>query len=64
MNLHLLMMICPGRTWANNTYVISENLKHKRSELNKLCHVEKVPGQIPGAQISFSQTLKDNIRSH
>ena len=37
-------------------------VKQKRSELNKLCHVEKVPGQFPGAQISFSETLKDHIR--
>ena len=37
-------------------------VKQKRSELNKLCHIEKVPGQFPGAQISFSETLKDHIR--
>ena len=37
-------------------------VKQKRSELNKLCHIEKVPGQFPGAQISFSETRKDHIR--
>ena len=37
-------------------------VKQKRSELNKQCHIEKVPGQFPGAQISFSETLKDHIR--
>ena len=37
-------------------------IKQKRSELNKLCHIEKVPGQFPGAQISFSETRKDHIR--
>ena len=37
-------------------------VKQKRSELNKLCHIEKVPGQFPGAQIPFSETLKDPIR--
>ena len=37
-------------------------VKQKISELNKLCHIEKVPGQFPGAQISFSETLKDHMR--
>ncbi|XP_028418693.1 uncharacterized protein LOC114544180 [Dendronephthya gigantea] len=37
-------------------------IKQKRSDLNKLCHVESVPGNFPGAQISFSTTLKGHIK--
>ena len=37
-------------------------IKQKRSELNKLCHVQKVPGKFPGAQVPFSDTLEDHIR--
>ena len=37
-------------------------IKQKRSDLNKLCHIEKVPGNYPGAQISFVDTLQDHIR--
>ena len=32
-------------------------IKQKRSDLNKLSHIEKVPGNYPGAQISFVDTL-------
>lgn len=36
-------------------------IKQKRSDLNKLCHIEKAPGIYPGAQISFLDTLKEHI---
>ena len=37
-------------------------IKQKRSELNNLCHVQKVLGKFPGAQVSFSDTIKNHIR--
>ncbi len=37
-------------------------IKQKKNELNKLCHIERTPGQYPGAQLSFSQTLQDHIQ--
>ena len=37
-------------------------IKQKRNELNKLCHIERTPGEYPGAQISFSETLQDHIK--
>jgi hypothetical protein len=37
-------------------------IKQKKNELNKLCHIERTPGQYPGAQLSFSQTLRDHIQ--
>ena len=36
-------------------------VKQNRSELSKLCHIEKVLRQFPGEQISFSETLKTHI---
>ena len=37
-------------------------IKQKRSDLNELFHIERIPGKYPGAQISF--TLKDHIREY
>lgn len=37
-------------------------IKQKRTELNKLNHVERLPGPYPGASISFTDTLKNHIR--
>lgn len=37
-------------------------IKQKRSDLNKLCHIEKAPGIYPGAQISFLDTPKEHIQ--
>ena len=39
-------------------------IKQKRSDLNKLSHIEKVPGNYAGAQISFVDTLQDHIRDY
>ena len=36
-------------------------IKRKRSYRNKLSHTEKVPGNHPGAQILFVDTLQDHI---
>ena len=36
-------------------------INQKRSDLNKLCHIEKYPGIYPGAQITFVDTLQDHI---
>ena len=35
-------------------------IKQKRSDLNKISHIQKVPGNYPGAQISFVDTLQDH----
>ena len=37
-------------------------IKQKRSDLNKLSHVEMIPGKHPGAQIPFVDTLSDHVR--
>jgi len=36
-------------------------IQQKRSDLNKHCHIEKVPDNYPGVQISFLDTLQDHI---
>lgn len=36
-------------------------IKQKRNDLTKLCHIEATPGQYPGAQLSFSNTLQEHI---
>ena len=40
----------------------SNFIKQKRNQLNNICSIEPVPGQYPGAQISFSETWKSHIR--
>ncbi|KAJ7369993.1 hypothetical protein OS493_034939 [Desmophyllum pertusum] len=52
---HELTMMCDD---LPKSYLI----KQKRNELNKICTIEPVPGQYPGAQISFSETLKNHVR--
>ena len=37
-------------------------IKQKRNQLNDICTVESVPGHYPGAQISFTETLKTHIK--
>ena len=39
-------------------------IKQKRSDLNKLFHIERTPGNYPGAQISFKDTLQEHIRGY
>ena len=52
---HELTMVCDE---LPKSYLI----KQKKSQLNKICTIEHVPGHYPGAQISFSEALKDHIR--
>lgn len=60
--LYLLDKFCTGDEFYHELSIISDRLpqsyliKQKRNELNKLCHVERIPGMYPGAQISFSET--------
>ena len=37
-------------------------IKQKRKQLNDICTIERVPGHYPGAQISFTETLKAHIK--
>ena len=37
-------------------------IKQKRSEMNKICHVERLPGKYPGAALNFTSTLQSHIR--
>ena len=37
-------------------------VKQKRNDLNKLNHIERLPGSLPGASIDFTCTLKNHIR--
>ena len=52
---HELTMVCDE---LPKSYLI----KQKSSQLKKICTIEHVPGHYPGAQISFSEVLKDHIR--
>ena len=52
---HELTMMCDD---LPKSYLI----KQKRNQLNNICNIEPVPGQYPGAQISFCETLKNHIR--
>lgn len=66
--LYLLDKFCAGDELYHELSIISDDLprsyfiKQKRNSLNQLCHVERVPGQFPGAQLSFSETLKDHVK--
>ena len=52
---HELTMICDD---LPKSYLITQ----KRNQLNNICSIEPVPGQYPGAQISFTETLKSHVR--
>lgn len=52
---HELTMMCDE---LPKSYLV----KQKRNELNKICTIQPVPGQYPGAQISFSETLIEHVR--
>ena len=52
---HELTMICDD---LPKSYLI----KQKRNQLNNICNIEPVPGQYPGAQISFTETLKSHVK--
>ena len=66
--LFLLDKLCASDELYHELTMVSDGLprsyliKQKRNELNKLCHIERVPGQYPGAQLSFSETLRKHIR--
>lgn len=39
-------------------------LNQRRSALNDLCHIERVPGPYPGAQHSFSDILQQYVKEY
>lgn len=49
-------------TFLNNDLPRSYLIKQKRSDLNKLSHVERVPDNYPGPQITFVDKQKDHSR--
>lgn len=57
--LFLLDKFCVG----DKVYHDCQSLvKQKRNEMNKLYHIESLPGMHPGAMINFTSTLQDHIR--
>lgn len=39
-------------------------IKQKRDDLNSFCHIERVPGPLPGAQRSFATMLKESFTKY
>ena len=39
-------------------------IKQRRSDLNKMCHIERVPGTYPGAQCSFKELLQQHVKNY
>lgn len=39
-------------------------IKQLRSDLNKVYHIESVPGIYPGAQCQFEELLRHHVRDH
>lgn len=66
--LYLLDKFCASDELYHELSLLSDGfpksylIKQKRNELNKLCHIERTPGEHPGAQMSFSETLQDYIK--
>lgn len=66
--LFLLDKFCVGDEVYHELSMISEGLpksylvKQKRNQMNKLYHIESLPGIHPGAMINFTSTLQDHIR--
>ena len=66
--LYLLDKFCASDELYHELTIICDELpkshliKQKRSQLNNICTVENVPGCHPGAQISFTETLRCHIK--
>ena len=39
-------------------------IKQRRSDLNKMCHLERVPGTYPVAQCSFKELLQQHVKNY
>ncbi|KXJ26085.1 hypothetical protein AC249_AIPGENE6484 [Exaiptasia diaphana] len=65
--LYLIDKFCASDELYHEFSMISNDLprtyliKQKKNDLNKLCHIERTPAQHPGAQLSFTDTLKEHI---
>ena len=57
-----LTMICDDLTMICDDLPKSYLIKQKRNQLKNINSIEPVPGQYPGAQVSFSEPLKNHVR--
>ncbi|PFX16953.1 hypothetical protein AWC38_SpisGene18745 [Stylophora pistillata] len=66
--LYLLDKFCASDELYHKLTIMCDELpksyliKQKRRQLNDICTIESVPGHYPGAQISFTETLKAHIK--
>lgn len=66
--LYLLDTFCASDELYHELTIMCDELpksyliKQKRNQLNDICTIERVPGHYPGAQISFTETLKTHIK--
>lgn len=55
---HELTMIASGETLPRSYLV-----KQCKDSLNQLCHIERTPGNIEGAQVDFYDALRKEIKN-
>ena len=39
-------------------------VKQRRDQLNKMCHINALPGDQEGAQVSFKELLKERVQNY
>ena len=65
--LHLLDKFCISDEFYHELTIMYDDLprsyliKQCRNNLNKVCHIERVPGPHPGTQIDFLQILQETV---
>ena len=68
--LFLLDKFCVGDYFYHDLTMVVDGLpksylvKQRRSELNDICHISPTPGEAEGAQVSFSELLKERIQDY
>lgn len=67
--LYLLDKFCVGDDFYHELTITTEGLpksylvRQMRNDINQVCHIERTPGFLPGAQVSsFEATLQGSIR--
>ena len=68
--LSLLDKFCVGNYFYRDLTMVVDGLpksylmNQRRSELNDICHISPTQGEAEGAQVSFSELLKERIQDH
>jgi hypothetical protein len=68
--LFLLDRFCVGDYFYHQLSMVINGLpksylvKQRRDQLNKMCHINALPGDKEGAQVSFKELLKERVQNY